>query len=142
MWKEAFIAFFKVISRELPRIPEEKHENANMLYAISQSVLLTQRSRRLYRLNIITWVPLFESNLIQYGDLLKRLLYASFDLLHALTAQSLPKFKYILVVSLAASYDAAVQEYVRSSRRRRRRGRFSASISRGTNPPPPPQHHQ
>lgn len=39
MWKEAVRAFFKVISRELPRRPEEKHENANMLYAISQSVL-------------------------------------------------------------------------------------------------------
>jgi len=39
MWKEAIIAFCKVMSRELPRRPEEKHENSNMLYAISQSVL-------------------------------------------------------------------------------------------------------
>jgi len=39
LWKEAVIAFFKVISRELPRRPEEEHENANMSFATSQSVL-------------------------------------------------------------------------------------------------------
>lgn len=106
----------------------------------------SQRSRTLYRLNWIrpTGLPLFESSLIQHGNLPTRRLYASSGLVvnhkHPLTAQSLPKFKNLLVVYLAASCDAAVQEYIRSSRRRRR-GRFSASISRGTNSPPPPPHN-
>ena len=93
---------------------------------------------------------MMESSIIQHGELLTRLLYAFVVLVlshkHALTAQWLQKFKYHLMTSFAASCDAAVQEYIRCSprrrRQRRRRGRFSASISRGTNPPTPSQHHQ
>jgi hypothetical protein len=40
MWKEAFIAYFQIISRELPRRPKEKHENANIFYAMSKSVVM------------------------------------------------------------------------------------------------------